>query len=194
MGKNFRKRNTDGTYEGDANGLYTQHEYSVHGVTEKKFGGKTYIATQNVPIPAAGHTYAEPTWSWSDDHSAVTATFICEKGDDEQIVTANATEVEVSAATATADQVVKYTAAVEFDGKTYTTETEDVTVPGTATGEPDDPTPDDSTPDNPMPDQPTENDNVCKWDNVDHGTSFWGRIVKFFHSILYFFAHLFGRR
>lgn len=42
LGKDFRKRNTDGTYEGDANGLYTQHEYSVHGVTEKKFGGKTY--------------------------------------------------------------------------------------------------------------------------------------------------------
>ena len=37
-------------------------------------------------------------------------------------------------------------------------------------------------------------DNVCKWDNVDHGTSFWGRLVKFFHSILYFFAHLFGRK
>ena len=36
-------------------------------------------------------------------------------------------------------------------------------------------------------------DNICKWDNVDHGTSFWGRLVRFFHSILYFFAHLFGR-
>ncbi|MBR3423559.1 MAG: hypothetical protein IKG80_03615, partial [Clostridia bacterium] len=43
------------------------------------------------------------------------------------------------------------------------------------------------------PDHPSGN-NVCKWDNVDHGTSFWGRLVKFFHSILYFFAHLFGRR
>ena len=43
------------------------------------------------------------------------------------------------------------------------------------------------------PDHPSGN-NICKWDNVDHGTSFWGRLVKFFHSILYFFAHLFGRR
>ena len=43
------------------------------------------------------------------------------------------------------------------------------------------------------PDTPS-GDNVCKWDNVDHGTSFWGRLVRFFHSILYFFAHLFGRR
>jgi glutamine phosphoribosylpyrophosphate amidotransferase len=46
------------------------------------------------------------------------------------------------------------------------------------------------------PSEPTEpsGDNLCKWDNVDHGTSFGGRLIKFFHSILYFFAHLFGRR
>ena len=56
------------------------------------------------------------------------------------------------------------------------------------------------TPDNPTdptnpadPTEPTGN-NICKWDNVDHGTSFWGRLVKFSHSILYFFAHLFGRK
>lgn len=54
------------------------------------------------------------------------------------------------------------------------------------------------TPDMP-PTEPTDpgtpsGDNICKWDNMDHGTSFWGRLVKFFHSILYFFAHLFGRR
>ena len=64
---------------------------------------------------------------------------------------------------------------------------------------PTDPT-DPTTPTDPEnPTEPTDpdtpsGDNVCKWDNVDHGTSFWGRIVKFFHSILYFFAHLFGRR
>ena len=52
------------------------------------------------------------------------------------------------------------------------------------------------------PDEPTEpsepdtpsGDNLCPWDGVDHGSSFWGRIVRFFHSILYFFAHLFGLR
>ncbi len=43
------------------------------------------------------------------------------------------------------------------------------------------------------PDTPA-GDNICKWDNVDHGTSIWGRIVRFFHSILYFFAHLFGKK
>lgn len=34
---------------------------------------------------------------------------------------------------------------------------------------------------------------ACKWCGETH-TGFWGAIVRFFHSILYFFAHLFGRR
>lgn len=51
------------------------------------------------------------------------------------------------------------------------------------------------TPDTPdTPDDPAQNDNLCKWDNKDHGTSFFGRIIKAFHTILWFFAHLFGRR
>jgi hypothetical protein len=32
------------------------------------------------------------------------------------------------------------------------------------------------------------------WCGKDHTATFWQRIVGFFHSILYFFAHLFGRR
>ena len=59
-----------------------------------------------------------------------------------------------------------------------------------ATGEPD--TPDEPT--DPADPGTPSGDNLCQWDNVDHGTSFWGRLVKFFHSVLYFFAHLFGRR
>ncbi len=53
------------------------------------------------------------------------------------------------------------------------------------------------TPDTPDdPTDPTEpsGDNLCKWDNVDHVSFLWGRPVKFFHSVLSFFAHLFGRR
>ena len=50
------------------------------------------------------------------------------------------------------------------------------------------------TPDTPDPSDPSglSGDNICKWDDKDHGTSFWGRLVKFFHTILWFFAHLFG--
>ena len=120
----------------------------------------------------------------------MTATFTCDKGDDTKVVTQNATQVEVSAATAKDDQVVKYTVTVEFGGKTYTTETENITVPGTATGAPDQPT----NPDTPsQPSNPSGN-GKCKWCGKDHSVSFWQRIVGFFHTILYFWAHLFGRR
>lgn len=36
-------------------------------------------------------------------------------------------------------------------------------------------------------------DNLCKWCGEPH-TGFCGIFVNFFHSILYFFAHLFGKR
>ena len=50
----------------------------------------------------------------------------------------------------------------------------------------------------PDPDEPTDDpdepdENLCKWCGEPH-EGFWGKIVGFFHSILYFFAHLFGRR
>jgi len=167
-----------------------ENDRVVKYVATVEFGGGTYTDTkENVTLAgtATGHTYGEPVWSWTADHSGVTATFTCACGD-EQNVPGTVTEVEVSAATATSDKVVKYTASLTFNGKTYTTETGNVTLPGTATGEPDTPPTEPSDPGTPS------GDNICKWDNVDHGTSFWGRIVKFFHSILYFFAHLFGRR
>lgn len=41
---------------------------------------------------------------------------------------------------------------------------------------------------------PSEKDNKCKYCGEDHGTSFLGRFVAFFHKIAYFFAHLFGKR
>lgn len=131
---------------------------------------------------ATGHTYGAPVWSWNADHGKATASFTCEKGDDTRTVTQNTTEVEVSAATATKDRVVKYTVTVVFGGKTYAAETENITVPGTATGETDQP----GTPDTPS-------SGKCKWCGETH-RGFWGGIVGFFHSILSFFAHLFGRR
>ncbi len=34
---------------------------------------------------------------------------------------------------------------------------------------------------------------VCKYCGQVHGSSFWGRLVAFFHLLAYFFLHLFGR-
>ena len=42
-------------------------------------------------------------------------------------------------------------------------------------------------------DQPSGGENLCKWCSEPHN-GFFGKLVGFFHSILYFFAHLFGKR
>ena len=122
------------------------------------------------------HSYGEPVWLWADDHSGAVAVFTCACGDTKNVTDASPVKTEVSAATATADQVVTYTASVTFGGKTYTKTMEQITVPGTATG------------------APPQSDNLCPWDDTDHGSSFGGRLTRFFHGILYFFAHLFGRK
>ena len=84
---------------------------------------------------AAGHNYGAPSWSWNDNHTVATAIFTCTAGDDTQTLKDNApTEVLVSAATCTADKVVKYRAKVTFNNEEYTTESENVTLPNTATG------------------------------------------------------------
>lgn len=45
----------------------------------------------------------------------------------------------------------------------------------------------------PEPEPEPETD-LCPWDQVDHGASFFGKLIRFFHNIFYFFAHLFGIR
>ena len=45
----------------------------------------------------------------------------------------------------------------------------------------------------PIQPDPPQSGNLCKWCGKPH-TGFWGKIVGFFHTILYFWAHLFGRR
>ena len=125
------------------------------------------------------HTYGEPVWRWMNDYSSATATFTCACGDTQIETAAAPAKTEVSAATATADQVVIYTDSVTFGGRTYTGTSERVSVPGTATG---------------TPQQPSQSGDLCPLDGKDHGSSFGGRLTRFFHSILAFFQRLFGKR
>ena len=55
-------------------------------------------------------------------------------------------------------------------------------------------TPNEPDPENPTdPTEPPADEGLCKWCGQPH-TGFFGKLVGFFHSILYFFAHLFGKR
>ena len=92
-----------------------------------EFGGKTYTDTKEITdIPATGHDYGEPAWSWSEDGKTATATFTCKNdGSHQATEDAAVTSTVKTPATCTEAGVTTHTATVEFDGKTYT-DTKDV--------------------------------------------------------------------
>ena len=61
------------------------------------------------------HSYGEPVWSWSEDHSAATATFTCT---DERCQHQETVDAVIK--TETVNKSNYYIAAVEFEGEVYT--------------------------------------------------------------------------
>ncbi len=93
------------------------------------FNGNTYTDTKEKTVPATGHSYGEPTWTW-DGYSAATATFTCAEGDDTQVKNATVTSKITTAPTCTETGIRTCTAKVTFNGTTYT-DTKEKTVPAT---------------------------------------------------------------
>lgn len=141
--------------------------------------------SENNEVTVSGtacHTYGDPVWTWTEEYTA-TVTFTCVNNDDTVSPDVTVTSDVTLQPTATAAGEKTYTATAEFNGEIYTDTRKEV-LP--ATGETDDPGEQDT------PDAPS-GQALCKWCGEPH-TGFWGKIVGFFHSILYFFAHLFGKR
>lgn len=77
-------------------------------------------------IPAIGHSYGEPVWSWSEDGKTCKVTFTCEKDEThKESPKVDVTSAVKKPATCTETGVTTYTATVEFNGQTYT-DTKDV--------------------------------------------------------------------
>ena len=93
-----------------------------------EFNGKTYTDTKDVAdIPATGHSYGEPVWSWSEDGKTCTVTFTCEKDENhKESPKVTVKSAEKAPATCTEAGVTTYTATVEFNDQTYT-DTKDLT-------------------------------------------------------------------
>ena len=161
------------------------------------FDGTKYTDEAGVviyPGTATGHRWSQPFWQWVDE-TCVKASFTCRSCGRFTVLTAEGdaiTREVIVPASADADGLERFTAVVLLDGTRYETVFDKVIPAGETPEAPD--TPDDpDTPD--APDDPdTPGGGLCPWDQMDHGTSFWGRLVAFFHRILYFFAHLFGLR
>ena len=84
----------------------------------------------DVTIPAKGHKYGTPTWTWTGT-TAATAKFVC-ANDKTHVQNVKATITsKTTKATCTAAGKTVYTATVKFDGKSYTN---DKTVTIKATG------------------------------------------------------------
>ena len=84
------------------------------------FGGKEYTDTKTEVIPATGHAYGEPVWSWTDGFEA-TATFTCANDATHvENVTAEVTSAVTTPAACETTGVRTYTAKVTFEGKEYT--------------------------------------------------------------------------
>jgi uncharacterized repeat protein (TIGR02543 family) len=83
------------------------------------FNGQTYTDTKTETIPAIGHAWGAPSWSWTG-YTGATATFIC-ANDPSHVETVNAV---ITSAEGTGENVghTVYTATVVFNGTTYTDE------------------------------------------------------------------------
>ncbi|WP_436470728.1 hypothetical protein [Bifidobacterium pullorum] len=104
------------------------------GVTEytatATFNGTTYTATKNITIPATGHDWGEPAWTWGEDGK--TATFTCKNDNSHtQTVTATVTSTVKTDPTCTENGVTEYTATVKHDGTTYTATKNVADIPAT---------------------------------------------------------------
>ena len=116
-------------------------EYFVCKVCGKYFDtdGKTEITQESTVIPATGHSYGEPEWSWSEDGKTCTVTFTC-KNDAAHKETPKVTVTSKvkTPATCTEKGVTTYTASVEFNGQTHTAtkDVADIPATGHSYGEP----------------------------------------------------------
>ena len=121
----------------EADGVKAHWKCEVCGKLFSGTEGKTETTLEKLTIPATGHAYGAPVWSWTDGFKA-TATFTC-GNDASHVETVNAavTNEVTTEATCEADGVRTYTAKVTFEGKDYTdTKTETLPATGHAYGEP----------------------------------------------------------
>ena len=109
---------TDATCTENGKAVYT---------AKGSFNGEEYSDMKEEEIPASGHAYGEPVFSWSEDYQTCTAVFTCESGDDEQSLECEVVS-ETTEPTCTASGKTVYTATVLFNDKEYSDTQEETIV------------------------------------------------------------------
>ena len=124
---------------GEAGSVTYRASYNMDGVTYTTAGGND----KTVEEDALPHLWAVESWVWSENHSTVTLNLKCTRDPNHMhsIPGIAAQEVQVSPAGCEADRVVKYAASASYEGYTFETETDHITLTGTAAGHDYDDTP-----------------------------------------------------
>ncbi|MBR4445031.1 MAG: DUF4214 domain-containing protein [Solobacterium sp.] len=84
--------------------------------TNKKF----YTQTKTIEIPALGHDWQNPVWTWAEDYSSASATFTCAHDASHTKTIEASIEKRSEAASCEEAGLVTYTATVVLDDKQYT--------------------------------------------------------------------------
>ena len=102
---------TEPTHEADGETVYT---------ASVEHDGETFTDAQSITLPALGHEWGTPDWTWAPDGSAAELTLRCTGGDKEVTLDATVTQTKRTEPTCTEDGSVKLIASVRYDGERYT--------------------------------------------------------------------------
>ena len=107
----------------------TEDGERLYTATATLVGDYKYTDQKTEAVPATGHHYGQPEWTWNGYGTAY-ASFTCAERDDTQNVNATITSEVTTPATCTTDGLRTYTATVTFEDNKYTSQSTEV-IPAT---------------------------------------------------------------
>ena len=103
-----------------AGGTAEHWKCSKCGALFSDFDGTKLVDADDLTIPASGHSWGDPKWSWDDDYTKFVATFTCSNDPSHtEVLTAEPTASVKAEPTCTEPGVRLYTATVELEGVEY---------------------------------------------------------------------------
>ena len=79
----------------------------------------TWVDQKTKTIPATGHDWSNPQWTWSEDCSTAAVTLTCKNCGTEQTFDANVSQREIMPVTCTQNGKIRYTASYKDDKGTW---------------------------------------------------------------------------
>ena len=126
---------------------HCENDFPVYYEASVKFNGEYYSDEHKVILPATGHSYGKPKWTWNG-HDSAQAVFMCENCYQTLTLDAQITSIVMTEPTASSEGIRTYTARVTYGDTEYTDEMTETIPKLEPVQTPDEPTP------KPAPDEP----------------------------------------